>query len=682
MPNLARYRPTSRLPAILAAAIAVLAVVSGAVVNLATDSVPETLAWARNPWLLWGTVALLAVAAAVLAAWSQRPSDRHRSARAVRVGWPIETLTDPVALDLEVHRAIDPGADAAGLGPLPAYILRDHDHALRAAVARAAAGESLLVMLVGGSSTGKTRACWEAITTSGALLAGWRLSHPIDPGRPEAAAQALEEWVGPKIVVWLNEAQHYLLTPNTTLGERVAAGLRELLRTPARGPVLVLGTIWPEYWATLTATPSPGIPDPHAHARALLTGTAIEVPDIFTGPDLAALDEQAATDPRLVEARDHAEEGQITQYLAGGPALLERYTTAPPAAKAVITAAMDARRLGHSLPLPRSLFAHAAFGYLTTQQADDLDNDGRWFETALTYASQPCRGARGPLTPIRSHPTDPLLRAVAGQDEMRYRLADYLEQHARTIRRFTAPPAAFWDAACHAATNDDVCALADAARNRGRYRHAAVLYQQAADAGDRSALVRLARLQEDIGDQAGAEAFARQALDAGDASALLALARSRERARDLASAEALYQQAADAGHSDALIHLARLQDWDEDPAGAEALALQIAEAGHPDALTELGMVREEAFDLAGAEPLYQQAADAGDPDALVHLARLREEAGDTAGAEALAHQAADAGYPFALSQVARLREQAGDRAGAEAIRRFGLDANGDPAAPW
>jgi hypothetical protein len=404
MPNLARYRPTSRRPAILAAGIAVLAVVSGAVVNLATDSVPETLAWARNPWLLWSTVALLAVAAAVLAAWSQRPSDRHRSARAVQVGPPIETLTDPVALDLEVHRAIDAGADAAGLGPLPAYILRDHDQKLRAAVARAAAGESLLVMLVGGSSTGKTRACWEAITTSGALLAGWRLSHPIDPGRPEAAAQALEEWVGPKTVVWLNEAQHYLLTPNPTLGERVAAGLRELLRTPSRGPVLVLGTIWPEYWATLTATLSPGIPDSHAHARALLTGTAIEVPDSFTDSDLAALDEQAATDPRLVEARDHAEEGQITQYLAGGPALLERYTTAPPAAKAVITAAMDARRLGHSLPLPRSLLAHAAVGYLTTQQADDLDNDGRWVETALTYASQPCRGARGPLTPSAHTP--------------------------------------------------------------------------------------------------------------------------------------------------------------------------------------------------------------------------------------------------------------------------------------
>src|SRR6266511_1683503 len=119
MPHVARYRPTSRRPAVLAAGIAVLAVISGVVVNLATDSVPETLAWARNPWLLWGTVALLAVVAAVLAVWSQRASDRHRSARAVRVGRPIETLTDPVALDLEVHRAIDAGADAVGLGPLP-----------------------------------------------------------------------------------------------------------------------------------------------------------------------------------------------------------------------------------------------------------------------------------------------------------------------------------------------------------------------------------------------------------------------------------------------------------------------------------------------------------------------------------------------------------------------------------
>ena len=54
-------------------------------------------------------------------------------------------------------------------------------------------------------------------------------------------------------MVWLNDAQHYLLTPASQFGERVAAGLRELLRDPARTPMLVLATVWPQFWHALTA---------------------------------------------------------------------------------------------------------------------------------------------------------------------------------------------------------------------------------------------------------------------------------------------------------------------------------------------------------------------------------------------------------------------------------------------
>jgi len=43
--------------------------------------------------------------------------------------------------------------------------------------------------------------------------------------------------------VWLNEAQFYLDPAEAGLGERVAAGLRELLRDLGRAPVLVLATI-------------------------------------------------------------------------------------------------------------------------------------------------------------------------------------------------------------------------------------------------------------------------------------------------------------------------------------------------------------------------------------------------------------------------------------------------------
>jgi hypothetical protein len=177
-------------------------------------------------------------------------------------GQPVEQFDDPFAL--EVHPAIDAGAQAAGLPVLPAYVPRNHDEQLRDVVRRAVSGHSAVAVLVGGSSTGKTRACWEAVKT---LPAGWRLWHPINPGRPEAALAELPR-LGPRTVVWLNEAQHYLRSPAAELGEQVAAGLRELLRDPGRRPVLVLATVWPEYWAALTTASTPGQrDDPHAQAR-------------------------------------------------------------------------------------------------------------------------------------------------------------------------------------------------------------------------------------------------------------------------------------------------------------------------------------------------------------------------------------------------------------------------------
>jgi hypothetical protein len=403
-------------------------------------------------------------------------------------GQPVEQLDDPFAF--EVHPAIDAGARAAGLPALPAYVPRDHDERLRDVVRRALGGHSAVAVLVGGSSTGKTRACWEAATT---LPAGWRLWHPINPGRPEAALDELPR-IGPRTVVWLNEAQHYLLTTPAALGERVAAGLRELLRDPGRRPVLVLATVWPEYWAALATPPAPvpGEPDPHAQARDLLAGADIPVPDAFAGPALAALHAACGDDPRLAEAGARAGHGRVTQYLAGAPALLARYRNAPPAARALIETAMDARLLGHGPALPHALLEAAAPGYLTDQQWDAFGDD--WLDRALAYTAVPCRGARGPLTRIRPRPGQP------GHGQPHYRLADYLEQHARTVRRFRRSPAELWDALVAHAAAADVFRLAACAEYGRLYRHAVPLYRRAADTGDRSAADRLAGLLAEQGE--------------------------------------------------------------------------------------------------------------------------------------------------------------------------------------
>ena len=189
------------------------------------------------------------------------PPGGPRARAGPAAGRPLAEVADPFAL--EVHRPVQPEDARPGLPVLPPYVPRGHDQVLAQVVRAAADGHSGVAVLVGGSSTGKTRACWEAL---GLLRAepGWRVWHPIDPSRPGAALAELPR-IGPRTVVWLNEAQFYLDVPDG-LGERVAAGLRELLRDPARVPVLVLATLWPQHWDTLATRP-PGGADPHAQAR-------------------------------------------------------------------------------------------------------------------------------------------------------------------------------------------------------------------------------------------------------------------------------------------------------------------------------------------------------------------------------------------------------------------------------
>ena len=308
----------------------------------------------------------------------------------------LAEVTDP--FDLEVHWPVQPDAPQQDLPVLPAYVTREHDAELEWVAAAAARGASGIAVLVGESSTGKTRACWEALRLLRERPEPWRLWHPIDPTRPEAALRELP-LLGPRTVVWLNEAQFYLDVHAGGLGERIAAGLREALRDPARAPVLVLATLWPQHWDALAARPAAGA-DPHAQARELLTGRDISVPAAFTAARLRQL--AGAADPRLTQAARAAEGGQVIQFLAGAPELTARYRNAPQPAAALISTAMDARRMGMGVVLPLTFLETAAPGYLTDTEWDGLSED--WLERALAYTSAPCRGIRGPLARIRTRP--------------------------------------------------------------------------------------------------------------------------------------------------------------------------------------------------------------------------------------------------------------------------------------
>jgi hypothetical protein len=184
------------------------------------------------------------------------------------------------AQPLGVHRAIS--ADAApgqAVPELTVYVEREHDVRLRKLLS-APAGP-VMVMLVGGSTTGKTRAAFEAVRR---CVPDWSLLRPLD------AADLLEQVrsgaVGPQTVLWLNEAQFFLRGQPD-----VAVALRRLVAGDE--PIVVIGTMWPEYWKEFTSAPDDDALDVNNQMRELLLHDAgrVDVPEAFTGRDRAQLDD-------------------------------------------------------------------------------------------------------------------------------------------------------------------------------------------------------------------------------------------------------------------------------------------------------------------------------------------------------------------------------------------------------
>ncbi|MFI6588166.1 hypothetical protein [Embleya sp. NPDC050493] len=635
------------------------------------------------------------------------PPTSTRPRRPAPPGRPIADLVDEDALVFGVHPAIEEPEHVRGaLSVLPAYVTRALDGALHERALEAVEGRSVLVTLVGESSTGKTRACWEAVRS---LPRDWRLWHPLDR---ETTAESLDR-VGPGTVVWLDEAQNYLRS------ERIALLLRDLIREPGRHPVLLLATMWPDHWARLTVPPPgsrEGHDDRHLHARKLLSGTALRVDSRFTGAEVEGAWAKAADDPRLVAALNREDPTRIAQYLAGAPDLLARHRNAPVATRAVLDAAVDARRLGHGTALAHDFLARAATDYIDDDEWDALPED--WYERALEECALSCHGATAPLARIRPRgPGNETGRGV-------YRLADVLHEHGMVARRGVCPPTSFWDSAVEHTRGGDRSALAAAARERCRLRHAALLYRPAADAGDTEALAALSRIHADIGDAEQAESFAFAAATRGNPTALWCLAPRGRRGGRLRAA------AAEFGHPQALEEQVRIRieagevaqaeefalragshdnggliddvvdawidhddwkraealvgkalelgiDWsygtlarfrlDDDEAGALDYARQGLQHNITDAYRDLARARLDRGDRAGADEYLLVAADNGDFLALDDLSQARVAAGDHAAAERFAHQAADHGYTRVLATLVRDRIAAGDLASARCL---------------
>ncbi|MEV4942881.1 hypothetical protein [Streptomyces zaomyceticus] len=552
---------------------------------------------------------------------------------------------------LGVHLA--PGSDEISDLPLTEYLPRPHDQTLRMLLARTVSRtDASFVLLVGSSASGKTRALYESVA---GVLPDWPLVRPADAEELSAWIEA--SFVCPRTVLWLDEAQRYL---DGAQGERAAKALVRLLDQVA--PLAVVGTMWPDHLRRLTESCGGEAP----HVRTLLTGRhpRIAVPDTLPA-DSPAVAAAAARDPRLAAAVRAAGPGhRVLQHLTGGPELVRHWEmgsgqwfTAPE--HAVLTAAVEARRLGHTGAVPARLLKEAAEGFMDAMARAAAGKE--WFPEAIS-ALTAATGGPVPLIAER------YARDVGDPDS--YRPDDYLEQHVRRVRAHLVPPARFWRAAEYARTADDLYALAGAAEQRRRYVYAAALYEKAVESGHGRARASWAVLLEAADGRAAAEEKA-----AADPLAWAALAVSREAGADVSAAFDAYRRAADSGDVWAWSAMARIREAEGDPAAADAVAAQAATVGQTQAWRTLGRMRAARGTSAAAA--FEQAVRAGDDWGHIGLAQVAERAGRLADAVEHATRAADAGVGEAWAQLVRLYWTLGERESALAAATGGAEV-GNP----
>ena len=516
------------------------------------------------------------------------------------VGDPIRAW-DPGLLG--VHASITVH-DETTLTP---YLARDHDQQLRQVLEHAAASEQpSLVLVVGTSCSGKTRTLYEAVT---AVLPDWAVIAPRSDSR---LAQALLDGIPAHTVIWLDELQDRL--PAAPFGITAAKAINDLLDADV-GPIVVAGTLWPRYLSAMRARPDPdqtragagAIPDLLTHA------TVITVPENFTDNDL---DHVATNDPRLQLAihtathTEHPKHGRkITQVLAGGTRLLNRlYPEGPPpgdefspAARAVLHAAGDLRRVGHPNPLPRWAIDGAAPGYLTPPDHRPPDH---WLPAALAEVTQAARHD-DTLTGDHSHDhhthgipalTPHWTATPTGDPFEAYDLHDYLlEDHLARHRRTPASPHVWATLTTEAHPPEVARVLARSAKSRGLFQITTALLlphwrpdQQRSDDDDHLSGFLEQHLEDRLAHGDDAAVVLLRQLAEGSATARCALTNylGRHAATGCESAWFELRQRARAGETRALEELCDL-------------LLSRAEGGVREALDELRAWAEEPPSIEG-----------------------------------------------------------------------------------
>ncbi|WP_378976220.1 hypothetical protein [Paractinoplanes rhizophilus] len=448
----------------------------------------------------------------------------------------------------------------------------------------------------------------------------------------------------------------------------------------------MVGTLWPGEFDERTAYRVQSEPYMQDNDQQLLDlASVIDVPGAFSAAERRRA-EQLTADKRILVALRAFDAG-FTQVLAAGPQLLRRWENADPTdskqycGKAVITAALDARRVGVNTPVSAALLAAAAPAYLSSAQRATAPED--WFERAISYSTTLMHGATACLTPVAGG-----MGQVAG-----WVTADYLYQCALQMRRTAPIPDQAWQALLDHHDPRESRFLGESAVRWNRPEKAIKFYEKAATAGDGWAACELADLL-DADDRAGEAITVLQMFVEGQPGPKVTLSPTRQSVRS----ELVSKLAGLLIGEDRIDDMRRLADahgksaatWFVDMLldhGMTAELRQRADAGDWEASRWL----TTSLQAHGRVDELEERADAGESLAQVRLAELlarqgqldrlrrRADAGDRASQHHLAFLLAKKGRVGEL----RRRAKAGNQSAANRlVELLSTHARTDEALAW
>ena len=399
-------------------ALALIALVGVAIAALAR--LPHAPAWSAG--VVGGVAFAVGLIAdpfkTVAANWLQRPGQQHATLlRQTRMhdrrGWMkrVRDCDDPLALG--VHPAATVNNGEAVPTASPPYVERDAEAELREALASGG-----LILVQGISTAGKSRLAYEAMRRYAPDR--WL----IVPTGPAALRQMIRDDVPIRnAVIWLDDVETQLIA-----GDLDGAVL-DALCPLGRSDVVLLATLRGEARREFTpgkvdASIRHGVDEVLRRARVITLNSALSNAEFTRAQKLRQ-------DQRIAAALDQTSGAGFAEYLAAGPDTLARWQAARhgehPTAGAVISAAVDARRIGHISAIPRSLLERLHMHYLEPRNFHRPDRPR--FDDALSWAIEPVNGASACITPT-------------GQES--YEPFDYLVDYAQRTGDLRDIPMAMW----------------------------------------------------------------------------------------------------------------------------------------------------------------------------------------------------------------------------------------------